>query len=377
MRLIRTTILAALLGAATTPALAQDAFTYQGSLQSAGQPYTGTADYLFSLWDAPAGGNQLGVTADVSGLQVDGGLFSTELDFGAEAHGPGRYLQIEVRTPAWDGLGAEPPFFTFPDRTAMTAAPYSLSTRGITVDADGRVGIGTDTPNARLEVDDSMRVYAYDAPKFHIGNRFGDATFAWENSVGRLKLETSNQRAALFSSYKTHLGPWVSEAGNTAQLEVHGGVTAESGPPGITYQDDHGYGFSGDQRTGLFSLSNDSVSIYTTNIERFRFHAGGITFPNGTVQATAVTAPYSKTVTVSSFTVPSNGQFTHATGIGDNRFQPGMAVIVTPVTYSLWDFHSIGYARVSAQGVVEWRIVSNNNSSRTYSAAAWRFTAIP
>lgn len=142
-------------GAALTPAAAQTAstFTYQGSLQSAGSPYTGTADYRFSLWDAPTGGSQIGPTAQADKVAVNAGLFTAGIDFGGAAHGPGRFLQIEVRTPAWDGGGIEPPFFTFPDRTPMTAAPYSLSTRGIFVnEAADMVGIGTEEPTHTLHV---------------------------------------------------------------------------------------------------------------------------------------------------------------------------------------------------------------------------------
>ena len=156
MRLIRTfsALLAmAVSGVPVATATAQStAITYQGRLDSAGTPYTGTADYRFRLFNAATDGSQVGPDVTAPGISVEQGLFTTRLDFGATAFGADRFLEISVRTPAWDGQGSEPAYFTFPDRQAITPAPYALQTRGIFVDANQNVGIGTTTPTARLEV---------------------------------------------------------------------------------------------------------------------------------------------------------------------------------------------------------------------------------
>ena len=124
---------------------AETAFTYQGRLDFQGQPYSGDADYRFTLWDAETGGNQVGNAVETLGVTVDEGLFSSRLDFGAAALIEQRWLQIEVRTPAWDGQGTEPAYTALDSRQPMTRSPYSVQTRGLIVNEAGdRVGIGAD-----------------------------------------------------------------------------------------------------------------------------------------------------------------------------------------------------------------------------------------
>lgn len=97
-------------------------FTYQGQLQKAGAPLTGTADFQFSLWDAQIGGGQVGAIVAVNGVSVADGLFTVALDFGAAAfNGDARWLQIAVRSPAGGG-----PYTTLSPRQAPTAAPNAL-----------------------------------------------------------------------------------------------------------------------------------------------------------------------------------------------------------------------------------------------------------
>ncbi len=97
------------------------AFTYQGKLAFNGVPVTDTCDLDFWLFDAPVGG---GLIAPVTKLNipVNGGVFTTTLDFGSLAHfnGQDRYLDIAVRCPA--GVGS----FVAIGRQAITPAPYAL-----------------------------------------------------------------------------------------------------------------------------------------------------------------------------------------------------------------------------------------------------------
>lgn len=74
---------------------ADTTITYQGRLDSGGQPYTGTAGIVFELYDAETGGVQHGPTLSESVSVVDG-LFQTELDFGAQAFDTGLWLAITV-----------------------------------------------------------------------------------------------------------------------------------------------------------------------------------------------------------------------------------------------------------------------------------------
>jgi hypothetical protein len=98
------------------------AFTYQGQLRQAGAPVTDSADFRFSLWDAYAGGNQIGTTQSLTSVEVTNGLFTVWLDFGSTAFaGEARYLEMEVRVPA--GSGA---YTLLTPRQEIGAVPYAL-----------------------------------------------------------------------------------------------------------------------------------------------------------------------------------------------------------------------------------------------------------
>ncbi len=118
------------------------AFTYQGRLEQNGQPYQGTIGSLrFLLYDSPSGSNTL-ATFIAANVPAPDGVFTTEIDFGAAVFdGQERWVEIMV-----DGQTLSP-------RQRLSATPYSLQTRGITVDGALNVGIGTGTPLGRLHVE--------------------------------------------------------------------------------------------------------------------------------------------------------------------------------------------------------------------------------
>ncbi len=123
-------------------------FTYQGQLILAGEAVNDSADFVFRLWDAEVDGNLIGSANTVNGVSIVDGLFTVNLDYGADAfNGGARWLEVEVRSPAGAGV-----FTTLVPRHPLTAAPYALATRGIHVDSEGSVGIGTDDPLGRLHV---------------------------------------------------------------------------------------------------------------------------------------------------------------------------------------------------------------------------------
>src|SRR5439155_6050979 len=96
------------------------AFTYQGKLNQSGSPLTGTANLVFSLYDASSGGTVLGSQTQ-NGVSVTGGLFTVSLDFGVNAYvdNQARWLEIAV-----NGTTLSP-------RQALTPTPFSLNTRGL------------------------------------------------------------------------------------------------------------------------------------------------------------------------------------------------------------------------------------------------------
>lgn len=124
------------------------AFTYQGRLTGDNGAIDDTCDFTFDLWDAASDGNNLG-TVNVSGVSVDEGLFTVELDFGAAAFGgDARWLAITVDC----GEGAE----ALTPRQPLTPAPYALGLR------PGTAVTGTLDNGAVLSlantIDDGLRV---------------------------------------------------------------------------------------------------------------------------------------------------------------------------------------------------------------------------
>ena len=98
------------------------AFTYQGRLEDGGDPVGGTCDFKFLLFNAAEGGTQIGGTQNLTGVQVSGGLFTVQLDFGGSAfNGWPRWLEIEVRCPAGSG-----DYVKMSPRQALTPVPYAL-----------------------------------------------------------------------------------------------------------------------------------------------------------------------------------------------------------------------------------------------------------
>jgi hypothetical protein len=93
-------------------------FTYQGRLESGGEPVNEDCQMAFRLYDAGSEGGEVG-SAITHTVPVSDGLFTVGLDFGTGAFaGDARWLGIRVRCPgdaAYADLG----------RQALTAAPYA------------------------------------------------------------------------------------------------------------------------------------------------------------------------------------------------------------------------------------------------------------
>ncbi len=97
------------------------AFTYQGRLQNAGTPATGSYDFTFSLFNTNgAGGVQVGDTLTNLEVGVTNGLFTVALDFGPVWTGNPAWLAIGVRTNGDAGFQPLAPL------QALTPAPYSI-----------------------------------------------------------------------------------------------------------------------------------------------------------------------------------------------------------------------------------------------------------
>lgn len=154
MKYIVTTLVTAVFLCGTLPisSLRADvgtAWTYQGELTKSDVLYTGTADFLFSLWAAETGGVRSSDTLTVTNMTVSSGRFAANLDFGYDPFSSGQnlWLEIAVRTPGGAGL-----YSKLGNRQAVTPAPYAIRTRGMFVSEEGNMGIGSTSPDLSLEV---------------------------------------------------------------------------------------------------------------------------------------------------------------------------------------------------------------------------------
>ena len=117
-------LLIAALGLACGPsAWAEDSvFTYQGRLTVSGAPFTGSAEFIPTLWTSEVGGSQVAASNPaIPVAEVSNGLFTLHLDFGSTSFPAGseRWLQLEVRTV----IG---PFTLLGSRQRITAVPYAI-----------------------------------------------------------------------------------------------------------------------------------------------------------------------------------------------------------------------------------------------------------
>ena len=113
--------LTALLALADVAQAQGTAFTYQGRLNDAAGPATGTYDFQFTVRDALTGGSPVGVNPLAATVAVSNGLFTVALDFGAGVFtGQPRWLEIGVAT---NGGGS---FATLTPRQRITSTPYAM-----------------------------------------------------------------------------------------------------------------------------------------------------------------------------------------------------------------------------------------------------------
>jgi hypothetical protein len=121
IRLQRLFLIAVMLSIGLSRAHAQGtAFTYQGQLNSGGNPANGSYDFTFSLFNTNNAGSSSAGPITNTIVPVINGLFTTILDFHSSPGGSPIWLEIAVRT---NGGGS---FTTLSPRQPLLPAPYAM-----------------------------------------------------------------------------------------------------------------------------------------------------------------------------------------------------------------------------------------------------------
>ncbi len=143
------------------------ALTYQGRLKNGAAPATGLHDFRFTLFNVSSGGVQLAPPVCADNVSLAEGFFTATIDFGQQfVTTESRFLQIEVR--ADTGLSCANPagLIVLGPRQPLTAAPIASHARSafslaaadgspanaVSVDNDGKVGVGTTTPSHTVHI---------------------------------------------------------------------------------------------------------------------------------------------------------------------------------------------------------------------------------
>lgn len=246
--------------------------SYQGELRSNGAAADGLFDLRFRLYTAMDGGEQVGPELTNNGVGIEDGLFTVSLDFGASVWSAPRFLEIDVKGPG------DADFVTLAPRQAVSASPYSIGTRGISVSTgllgQSYIGINTAEPEFPLDVHFLSPSDAYGAGRFF-----------WEGQ-GASYLDIIRDSSG-------QPGPF----GGIRTFRIFGGNDfATGGAPEASFRvgmiTDHPLTFVTDDQPRIFIGAEGLVGIGTST-PTARLHIGGapgvdgIRFPDGTLQTTA------------------------------------------------------------------------------------------
>jgi len=164
------------------------AFTYQGRLNSGGNPASGSYDFRFRLAADPAGNNYVGSPVLTNALPVADGLFTVALDFGAVFSGSNYWLEVDVKS---NGVAG---YTTLLPLQSLTPAPYAEFAAG----ASNVLGV---VPGAGLS-----GTYGGPVSFNNVGNNFAGDGSALANLNANNLASGTVPSAALNNSWKIRTG---------------------------------------------------------------------------------------------------------------------------------------------------------------------------
>lgn len=205
-----------------------EAFGYQGRLVQDGIPANGTFEFEFYLYSAASAGTQVGSAIPLS-LPVANGIFSTQLNFGAEVLSAGSTLWVEVRVKK----PADIAFTVLSPRQRLAPAPYSIAAG--TLPAGSRINVDEEQIGLRIqEQDGTSFLYAALGSKSAFGvtgiAAYGLGAAPAESFGGYFLGSTAGVRTEAFGGYG--LLAKTDGAARAAVLAEHTGSTCTGGTIG-------------------------------------------------------------------------------------------------------------------------------------------------
>jgi hypothetical protein len=269
-------------------------FTYQGRLMEGGAPAEGQYDFVFRLYDALAGGNQIGSDVVIDDWPVAGGLFTVELDFGVSAFlGEARWLDISV-----NGTPLSP-------RQPVKAAPYALYALdgpgaagywaggggNIHNTNTGNVGVGTNNPVDKFHVVGPVA-------NIRVQNEADPGSYTLISDTGTALAFFEKYAATGYSLIDIDPVPLDGVSDATLRLFRH---TNTSGPKRLLFHRGNNTTATSaaigvDGADSYFQLNGGNLGIGTSTPNAkltvdglVSSLSGGYKFPDGTIQTTAAT----------------------------------------------------------------------------------------
>lgn len=242
-------------------------FTYQGRLTDSGAPANGTYDIQVLLFDAAAGGSQVGSTITLNDIVISNGVFSASLDFGAQFSGNARWIELRVRPGA--SVGA---YTTISPRTLLDSTPYAQALRlpvSETIGANGSLVSFTNTNSAGsgFGTKSSAMSLTLTAPSGNYPPFFFGPVFSADTSTGNgMFALTSADGAYAFYAISSGVGGRAIVANNTG---TSGQVATMSVTDATNTSNALEVSTAGTGRAGWFNNTNSAATlptVYAKNI---------------------------------------------------------------------------------------------------------------